>query len=120
MNMPRTAIAFGVLLTLQGVGFYIATSSKSVTALIPAFVGIPMLALGLAAFRDFARKHAMHAASAIALLGFLAAVGRMASARIHFSPAGISVLLLALITGGFAALSIKSFVDTRRHATMSS
>jgi len=118
MNMPRIAIAVGVLLALQGVGFYVATSSKSLTALIPTFVGIPILAMGLVALRASVRKHPMHAASAIALLGFLAAVGRMASAGVSFSPAGISVLLLALITGGFLATCIKSFVDARRRPTV--
>ena len=51
---------------------------------------------------------------ALATLGLLAALGRMAFAGLSFSPAGISVLLLALLTGGFLVLCIKSFVDARR------
>ena len=100
----------GVLLVIQGFGFYVGTSSKSTTALIPSFIGLPMLALGILAWRESARKHAMHLAAAVALLGFLAAVGRAVSAGLSFSLAGISVLILALLTGVFLALCIHSFV----------
>jgi peptidoglycan/LPS O-acetylase OafA/YrhL len=114
MSMPKIAIAVGVVLVVQGVGFYVGTSSKSITALIPTFVCLPILCLGLLALKESARKHAMHAAAALAMLGLLAAVGRMASAGVAISPAGISVVMLALITGGFLILCVKSFVDARR------
>ena len=115
MNMSKMTLLVGFLLLLQGVGFYVGTSFQSTTALIPAFVGLPMLVLGILALKDSARKHAMHLASALALLGLLAAVGRMASAGLSLSPAGISVLILALITGVFLVLCIKSFIDARRN-----
>ena len=99
---------------LQGIGFYVGTSSNSITALIPAFVGLPILVLGIVALVASARKHAMHLAAVMAALGLLAALGRMASAGLSFSPAGVSVLLLALLTGGLLALCVKSFVDARR------
>ena len=114
MSMPKITLMVGVLLVAQGVGFYVGTSSKSITALIPTFVGLPILVLGLLASKESARKHAMHLAAALALLGFLAAVGRMASAGLSISAAGISVLVLALLTGAFLVLCIKSFVDARR------
>ena len=114
MSMPIITVAFGVLLVIQGVGFYIFAGSKSMTALIPTLVGLPILFLGILAFMESARKHAMHLAAALAMLGFVAAVGRMASAGLSMSPAGISVLTLALLTGGFLILCIKSFVDARR------
>jgi len=114
MNMPKFTVLVGVLLLVQGVGFYIGTGSKSITALIPAFLGLPMLALGIIALKESARKHAMHAASALSLLGLLAAIGRMASAGLSISPAGLSVLILALISGVFLVLCVKSFIDARR------
>ena len=114
MNMPKITLLVGFLLLVQGVGFYIGTSFQSITALIPAFVGLPMLVLGILALKDSARKHAMHLASALALLGLLAAVGRVLSAGLSVSPAGGLVLILALITAVFLVLCIKSFIDARR------
>jgi len=113
MHMPKTAVIVGILLTVQGVGFYVGTAFASVTALIPAFVGLPILIVGLVALKESARKHAMHAAAGLALLGFLAAAGRLISAGPSTSAAGISVLILAAITGVFLALCIKSFADAR-------
>ena len=114
MSMPKITLAVGGLLVIQGVGFYFATSRTSITALIPAFVGLPILVLGALALKHSIRKHAMHGAAALATLGFLAAVGRMASAGLNTSPAGVSVLFMTLFTGGLALLCVKSFVDARR------
>ena len=114
MSMPKITLAVGVLLVIQGVGFYVGTGGKSITALIPAFVGLPILVLGILARKEAARKHAMHLAAGLALLGLLAAVGRMASAGLSASAAGVSLLIMALLTGGFLILCIKSFVDARR------
>ena len=114
MNMPTTTVAVGFLLLVQGVGFYFGTGTKSVTALIPAFAGVPLLACGVIAMRESARKSAMHMAAATATLAFLAAVGRVASVGVSTSPAGISVLLLAAISGLFLAICIRSFIDARR------
>ena len=119
MSMPKITVVVGVLLVVQGVGFYVGTSSKSITALIPTFVGLPMLVLGVLALKESARKHAMHSAAALAMLGLFAAVGRMASAGLSFSPAGISVLILALVAGFFLVLCVKSFIDARRRGGQS-
>lgn len=114
MNMPRLAMATGILLVVQGIGFYIGTGGKSVTALIPGFVGLPILVLGMMAWRAQWRKHAMHAAAVMGLLGLLAAGGRIASAGLHRSPAGASLLIMVVLCGGFLALCVQSFVDARR------
>jgi hypothetical protein len=54
--MPKTTLIFAALLILLGLGAF-ATSSSS-TALLPAYVGIPLGALaGLAMAFDGARKH---------------------------------------------------------------
>ena len=114
MNMPKTAIAIGTLLVIQGIGFYIGTDSKSVTALIPAFVGLPILSMGILAFKESARMHAMHVAAALAALGLLAAIGRIATAGLSLSAVGISLVIMMLLTGGFVLLCVKSFVGARR------
>jgi lysylphosphatidylglycerol synthetase-like protein (DUF2156 family) len=113
MNLPKTTIAVGVLLILQGLGFYFLTETKSMTALIPAFVGLPIALLGFVAMKESLRKHAMHGAVALALVGLLAPIGRIASAGLNFSPAGVSLLLMIVLCSGLLILGIKSFVDAR-------
>lgn len=114
INMPKTAIVIGTLLVVQGIGFYFGTGTKSVTALIPALVGLPILLLGTVALKESARKHAMHAAAALGVLGLLAAIGRIAAAGLSLTPAGASLVIMILLTGGFVCLCVKSFVDARR------
>jgi lysylphosphatidylglycerol synthetase-like protein (DUF2156 family) len=114
MNLPATTIVIGLLLILQGVGFYVVTETKSVTALIPAFFGAPIFLLGCVALRESLRKHAMHGAVALALLGLLAPVGRIASAGFTFSVAGVSLVLMIVLCGSLLILGVKSFVDARR------
>jgi len=114
MNTPKTAVAIGTLLVIQGIGFFIGTDSRSVTALIPAFVGLPILLMGLLAFKESARMHAMHVAAALGVLGLLAAIGRIATAGLSLSAAGISLIIMVLLTGSFVLVCVKSFVDARR------
>ena len=44
--MAKTAITFGIILTLLGLIAYFGISSESITALIPAFFGVPVIILG--------------------------------------------------------------------------
>ena len=44
--MAKLSITYGVIFILMGLISYFGISSESVTALIPAFFGIPMLILG--------------------------------------------------------------------------
>jgi peptidoglycan/LPS O-acetylase OafA/YrhL len=115
--MPNVTIAFGAMLCLLGVGMYLATGTYSWTALIPAFVGLPLLLLGLIArAKESLRKHAMHAAAAIGLLGFIAPVGRMASKGIaETAPAAVaSQAIMAGLCLAFVVLCVRSFIEARR------
>jgi hypothetical protein len=61
---------FGAALIGVGVYGYVDTGSKHPTALIPAALGLAIALAGAVALRGgAARKHAMHAAAAIALVG---------------------------------------------------
>ena len=120
--MPKIAIAFGAMLTLIGVGFYFETGTPSVTALIPAFVGVPLLLLGIAArgAREGVRKHLMHAAAALGLLGFLASAGRLLTKGFGAAPAAVAEqVLMALLCLAFVVLCVNSFVQARRNRVAS-
>ncbi|MDD4268757.1 MAG: hypothetical protein PHO07_07045 [Pirellulales bacterium] len=114
MDVRKTTITVGILLILQGAGFYAASDSKSLTALIPAFFGLPIALLGLAALRPSIHKHAIHGAVLLALFGLLAPLGRIASAGLRFSAAGVSQLLMIVLCAVLVVLGLKSFVDARR------
>ena len=47
--MPYVTMALGSLLLIIGVGFYVGTGATSITALIPAFLGVPIEIAGVAA-----------------------------------------------------------------------
>ncbi len=65
----------GALLVATGVIAYVATGAVSLTALIPAVVGVLLLIAALIGRRsERARKHAMHTGLAVALLGALGAL----------------------------------------------
>jgi hypothetical protein len=117
MNMPSISIGVGLLLIIQGFGFYLGTESRSLTALIPAAIGLPILLLGCLALRQTARKHAAHAAAFLAALGLMAAVGRLVSAGIAWSAASASLVIMTVLCGGFVVLCVKSFLDARRRAS---
>ena len=118
--MAKTTILFGVILLLQGfITFFFAeqlgANSRSGTALIPSYVGAALAICGLFALRPNARKHAMHAAAMIGLLGFLAAAGRYAmkpAAPTSVGPA--SLLIMAIICATFVMLCVRSFIEARK------
>jgi hypothetical protein len=107
----------GFLLTVLGVGFYIGalgTDKESITALIPAFFGIPLLVLGFLARQEKYLKHAMHAAAALGLIGLVAVLGRLVPGLIS-NPAQVAQFLMALICAVFVALCVQSFIVARRN-----
>ena len=118
--MPTIAILSGVLLVVLGVAGYISgvmSDRASITALIPAAFGIVIAGLGLVAWaKESLRKHLMHAAVVVALLGFLATAGRLIPrlGELTASPAVISQVLMALICLTFVVLAVRSFIVARR------
>lgn len=119
--MPSTAITLGSLLILIGIiGYFYGSinGTASITALIPAFFGIVLAALGYAAkVKENLRKHLMHAAVLVALVGLVATAGRLLSrlGELTLSAAVISQIAMAAICLLFVILGIKSFIDARRN-----
>ena len=86
--MPSTTRLFGLILIVLGVASYVLTNRTSVTALIPAFFGAVLLICAIVArASEGARKHAMHAAVAVGLIGALAALGRGVPAAMYLKKA---------------------------------
>ena len=118
--MPSTAIGCGLSLILVGLAGYvygIMEGKASITALIPALFGIVIAILGaFAQSKESLRKHLMHGALLVALIGFIIPLGRVLSKGrdISLSAAVISQLAMALICLIFLIIGIQSFVNARR------
>jgi hypothetical protein len=126
--MGPVAIGFGVVLIVVGLGGYFGTGSTSFTALIPAAFGVILALLGVVALKDSLRKHAMHAAAMVGLIGFLVPAA-MALPKVptllstgmiqradgsDATRAVILQLVMAAICLIFVALCVNSFVAARR------
>ena len=118
--MPSTSIVFGILLILIGVIGYVygmAAGHASPTALIPAAFGIALLLLGVfSRIHEHLRKHLMHVAVLIGLIGFIITAGRLIAkiGDLSMSAAVLSQLAMAIVCLVFVVLSIRSFIAARR------
>ena len=119
--MAKISITFGIILIILGLISYFGISSESITALIPTFLGIPVLILGFLGLNEKYLKHAMHGAAVLMLLGFGGTVGglikffRMLGGEVFERPSAITIqAIMALICLVFLILAIKSFIDARR------
>ncbi len=115
--MPTTTRYFGLILIVLGIASYMLTGRSSVTALIPAAFGAVLVICALIARSENARKHAMHAAVAVGLIGALAALGRgvpAAMAGDAMRPAVLSQLIMGVLLVIYVALGVQSFIAARR------
>ena len=147
--MPRVTLIFAVLLIILGAIGYLGDSAAAskgrntkqqgltsttadvdraemapkrlITALIPLFTGVLLALFGGLATIEKWRKHAMHAAAIVGLLGFLAAGGRAATGLMKLADGGnvntrslVFVCAMAALCGVFVAICVNSFVQARR------
>ena len=119
--MPTKTIVYGILLVVLGIGGYILTQGVSMTALIPAVFGIVQIGLGLIAQNESRRKHAMHIAAALGVLGFFGSfkglikvIASMTGAGLDRPAAAYRQSIMALLSAIFVWLCVNSFIQARR------
>lgn len=122
--MPGHAIVFGFLLTALGVTAYVSPETvggleqnkHQITALSPAFIGLPILIAGIAAMAaPGVRKHAMHAAAVLGLLGTIG--GLVPAFRKNFDTTAASVLVgltMTVLSAVFLGLCVNSFIQAKK------
>ena len=125
--MPNTSVWFGrilIILGLIGYGYGIYNGNASPTALIPAVFGVILMILGhLAQSKENLRKHLMHGAVIVGLLGFLATISSflklpaLLAGTAERPAAVISQAIMALLCLVFVVLCVKSFIDARKNRT---
>lgn len=121
--MPGTTILFGLLLIGQGLFAYFVLAdadSKSITPLIPAMLGVPLTLLGLMALSPSMRKHAMHIAMLLGLLGVVGSLYRPVSTAVSggdvawISSAVLMQFTMAVICLVYLFLGVRSFIRARK------
>ena len=111
--MYRVTILFGILLGITGiVGFYL-TGAKHLTALIPAFIGIPLFVCGIIAAKEAMRMMAMHIAILIGLIGFIGAAATLFKADQEMA-AIVSKSITSVLCVTFVGLCVRSFIQARK------
>ncbi len=118
--MAKITIGLGFVLIALGVGSYFGTGRESVTALIPAFFGLPLLLLGMAAMKERLRKTAMHIAAGMGLLGFAGTVRGLMKLPVLLTggelerPTAVGVqAAMAIACFVFVLLCVWSFIKAR-------
>jgi heme A synthase len=120
--MSTVAVAFGAVLLILGVGGFLGSGMASMTALIPAAFGLLLLILGVIARDARRRRHAMHAAAVVALLGFLGTANgliKVVTGNLGPRPqAAMAQAAMAALMLVFLVLCIRSFVNARRSGAL--
>jgi uncharacterized membrane protein len=116
--MAPLTIGFGVLLTLLGpILFALSDPEKNrATAFIPSGFGIVLIVLGVIAMNEKFRKHAMHGAAVVGLLGFAIPACMVIAGLIRgddFNLPKQGQTAMAVLCGVFLGLCVKSFIDAR-------
>ena len=112
--MAIKAIAVGAALIALGIVVSLASDSSSVTSLLPAFLGVIFVVLGLLARSlPTAAHHFMHAAAALALLAVLGSLGS-AVGRGSTGWALFVQIATVIIAGIFLQQAIMSFRAARQ------
>jgi hypothetical protein len=115
--MPGVTRLFGLILIVLGIASYTLTGRTSITAMIPAFFGAAFLVCAIVARKEPLRKHAMHAAVAIGLIGALAALARGLPGALNGDaarPAVMSQMAMGVLLLIYVALGVQSFIAARK------
>lgn len=117
--MPLVTLGYAALLLILGIGAFVMTSAP--TALIPAGFGVVFVILGVLSMKEKMLKHAMHAASMLALIAMIGtgkgafnAIRLIGGAEVARPPAAIAQGIMFTLSLIFLALCVNSFIQTRR------
>ena len=123
--MANVAVGFGAVLIVLGIAGYFGSGMVSLTALIPAAFGLVLLILGVIARDPEKRKHAMHVAAMIGVLGFLGSarglgnlIPLVSGQEVARPGAVIAQSIMAILMLIFTWLCVRSFINARRNRTI--
>ena len=126
--MPTLSVMFGVVLTALGLVAYfnpaplgVGKDGQPATAghpsgLSPVGVGAILIAAGVVSMAaPGARKHAMHAAAAVSLLGTVGGLVPVILRNFRFEEVAVKVgLAMSVLCAIFLAMCVNSFIQARK------
>lgn len=119
--MEKGTIAYGLFLIVLGVASYILTGGVSATALIPAYFGLLVVPMGLLAIlKPQAKRHFMHVAAALSLLGVLGTVKGfinsftlMNGGEVLRPQAVVVQAVMCVVSAVYLVFCVRSFINAR-------
>jgi len=122
--VSKLSISIGILMIILGVGSFVLTGAASATALIPAFFGIAFIGLGVLGInKEAMRKHVMHAALLLAILGIGGSFGGLINvlsvlggSELERPSAAYAQAIMALICIYFVIAGVRSFINARKNS----
>ena len=122
-NVTKLTFIAGGVLVAVGLIAYVASGAVSLTALIPSGLGVLLLAAAVIARNPKLRRHSLHAAMMVALIGIVATL--MNTLRLGEVFAGTAERPWAVIASAltfvtllvYLGFGIASFVQARRDRT---
>ena len=113
-NVTKLTIALGAVLSVLGLAAYLLTGAESLTAALPAFLGIPILILGgIAVQKPESHRHMVHAALLLAVLGAVGSFGGLFRGDEFGAAAAVSLATIVLCAAYIAA-GVRSFIAARK------
>ncbi len=114
MSVPKISKIAGGILTAWGVVAYLLTMT-SITAMIPAFMGAPILLMGFLAEKNpEKRKLFMHISVTFGLLAALGGLRILTMLSGPYDLAFASHAVLLLVGGVYTFICVKSFIWIRK------
>jgi len=114
MSVPKISKIAGGILTAWGVVAYLLTMT-SITAMIPAFMGAPILLMGFLAEKNpEKRKLFMHISVTFGLLAALGGLRILTMLSGPYDLAFASHAVLLLVGGVYTFICVKSFIHVRK------
>lgn len=115
MTMTSFALLTGIALVAVGVISFAITGGASATALLPAVLGVLIGGAGAVANRKpELRRHLLHGAMAVALVGALGSLRGFAQLP---EIAGVAQVATLLVCAAFVVAGVRSFIAARRSSS---
>lgn len=120
LSIELLTALYGLFMIIWAFSISFISESSSITSLVPAFVGFPLVLIGfISMIKPTFRKALMHIAVLIGIIAFLGGLDFFRGMFANYY-AGLSKLML-LITGfAYVYFCIQSFIFVRRQKKMKS
>ena len=120
LSIELLTMLYGLFMVIWGFSISLISGSSSITSMIPAFIGVPLVLIGfISIIKPTFRKALMHIAVVIGIITFL---GGLDFFRGMFSNyyAGLSKLMLLVTAFVYVYFCVQSFIFVRRQKKLRS